>query len=74
MSINALQIIHDVDSHEYYPPLLSRNKTINSCKEQIKTTVKQWKKAKDTEFYQNYLNLLNLTELSDLNYNIRLVN
>lgn len=58
MSINALQIIYDIDSHEYYPPLLSRNKTINSCKEQIKTTIKQWKKAKDTDFYQNYLNLL----------------
>lgn len=58
MSINALQIINDIDSHEYYPPLLSRNKTINSCKEQIGTTVKQWKKAKNTEFYQNYLNLL----------------
>lgn len=54
MSINALQIIHNVDSHEYYPPLLSRNKTINSCKEQLKTTVKQWKKLK----IQNFIKII----------------
>lgn len=58
MSLNALQIINNVDNPLYYPPLLSRNKTINSCKDQIKPVLQKWKKVKDQEFYQTYLNLL----------------
>lgn len=58
MSLNALQIIHNVDNPLHYPPLQSRNKTINNCKDQIQPVIKEWTKVKDQEFYQIYLKLL----------------
>lgn len=58
ISLNALQIINNLENPTYYPPLQSRNKTINDSKIQIQPIVKKWHKAKEQEFYQNYLDLL----------------
>ena len=51
-------IINNIKDPLYYPPLQSRNKTINNCKAQIQPIVKKWNKFKDQDFYQAYLDIL----------------
>ncbi len=58
MSLNALQIIHQVENPYFYPRLSNRNNMIKDSQKQMQSTTKQWNKFKKQEFYLSYLNLL----------------
>ena len=73
-SLNALQVINDLDDNILFPILPSQNKRIIIANKNLNKTAKEreWKKASESSFYNDYLKLLSSVS-TQLNTNISTV-